>query len=90
VVRWSVYKEGKRTQPTHIIASVRNYPKRHDVEPLAAAYFNRVRGSRTVQAGASLADFVTTVFVPYREARLAKSTMALYRHQWKRLEPHLG
>ena len=44
VVRGSVYKEGKRTQPTHIIASVRNYLKRHDFEPLAAAYFNRVRG----------------------------------------------
>jgi integrase len=89
-MRWSVYRDGKRTQPTRIIASIRNYPKKKDVEPLAAAYFNRVRGSRTVQAGSSLSDFVATVFMPHNEARLSKNTVALYRQHWKRLEAHLG
>jgi integrase len=90
VMRWSVYRNGKRTQPTHIIASIANYKKKTEVEPLAAAYFQRVSRSRTVSAGSSLAEFVTTVFFPHNENRLSRNTTALYRQQWKRLEPHLG
>lgn len=90
IVRWSVYKNGKRTQPTHIVASVRNYPKKKDVEPLAAEYFTKLNRSRTVQAGASLTEFVTKVFFPCNEGRLNPNTVALYRQQWKRLQPHLG
>jgi integrase len=95
VTRWSVYEivdgKRKRTQPTHIIASIRNYKKKSDVKPLADAYFQeRLQKSRTVQAGASLTDFVTNVFFPHNESRLSKNTTALYRQQWKRLEPHLG
>ncbi len=94
-MRWSVYEmvdgKRKRTQPTHIIASIRNYKKESDVKPLADAYFQqRVQKSRTLQAGASLSEFVTNVFFPHNEARLSKNTTALYRQQWKRLEPHLG
>jgi integrase len=90
VMRWSVYKDGKRTQPTHIVASVASYPKKSEVKPLADAQYNRMRRSRTVSAGASLSEFVETVFFPQNETRIAKSTIALYRQQWKRLEPHLG
>ena len=90
VMRWSVYKDGKRTQPTHIVASLRNYPKKADMEPLASAYFTRVQRSRTVQAGSSLSQFVTSVFLPDCETRLNTGTVKLYRQQWKRLEPHLG
>ena len=89
-MRWSVYKGGKRTQPTHIVASVRNYKKKADVEPLATAYFARVQKSHTFQASTSLGDFVKLVFFPHCEANLKKGTLALYRQQWKRLEPHLG
>jgi hypothetical protein len=87
---WSVYRDGKRTQPTHIIASVRSYKKKAEVEPLAAAYFAKMQKSRTVQAGASLSEFVTIVFFPHCESNLRKGTVSLYKQQWKRLEPHLG
>jgi hypothetical protein len=89
-MRWSVYRNGKRTQPTHIIASVKTHPKKSEVEPLAADYFQRVNKSRTVQAGASMAGFVKTVFFPQNKERLKRGTVALYRQQWKRLEPYLG
>jgi integrase len=90
VLRWSVYKDGKRTQPSHIIASVRNYPKKKDVERLAEEYLNRIQRSRTIQAGSSVSKFVENVFFPQNKDRLAKNTVALYRQQWRRLEPHLG
>jgi len=89
-MRWSVYRNGKRTQPTHILASVANYPKKKDVEPLADAYFSRMQRSRTAQAGSSVSKFVGGVFLPQNESRLSKNTVALYRQQWRRLEPHLG
>jgi len=90
-MRWSVYKNGKRTQPTHIVASVKAYKKKADVKPLAdACFIERVQKSRTVQAGASLNEFVTVVFFPHCKARLKSGTLALYKQQWKRLEPHLG
>jgi integrase len=90
VMRWSVYKDGKRTQPTHIIGSIKNYKKKSDVVPLADAYFNRVQRSRTVQAGSSLSQFTESVFFPECKTRLKSGTVKLYRQQWKRLEPHLG
>jgi integrase len=91
VMRWSVYREGKRTQPTHIIASIRNYKRKADVKVLADAYFQqRVQKSRTIQAGASTTDFMTNIFFPHNEARLSPRTLAIYKQHWKRLEPHLG
>jgi hypothetical protein len=93
MMRWSSYKivDGvrKRIQPFYLVASVKNFPKKRDVKPLADAHFNRVRKSRTVAAGATLAEFVKTAFVPHA-ATLAKSTRALYSQHWTRLEPHLG
>src|SRR3989442_14710274 len=64
VMRWSVYKDGKRTQPTHIVASLRNYPKKADMEPLASAYFTRVQRSRTVQAVSCLPQIVASAIPP--------------------------
>jgi len=90
-MRWSVYKNGKRTQPTHIIASVKAYKKKADVKPLADAYFmERVQKARTVQAGASTSEFVKVVFFPHCKAQLSRSTLALYKQHWSRLEPYLG
>jgi integrase len=90
VLRRSVYVKGKRTQPTFIIASVRNYPKKADVTPLAEAHMTRVQRSRTVQAGESVSKFIENVFFPDCKARLGKNTLALYQQNWRRLEPHIG
>lgn len=90
VMRWSVYKDGKRTQPTHIIASTRNYKKESDVKPLADAYWSRMNRSRTIQAGDPVSKFVKDVFMPLNDARLSEDTTRTYRQSWKRLEPHLG
>jgi hypothetical protein len=91
-VRWSVYKvvdgRRRRTQPTHIVGP--DSLKKSDAESLAAAYFARAQRSRTVQAGSSLSQFVTNVFLPDCETRLSIGTTKIYRQQWKRLEPHLG
>ena len=90
VLRRSVYKDGKRTQPTFILASVRNYPKKSEVIPLAEAHMARVGRSKTVQAGAPVSDFVKNVFNKQNEANLSKHTIALYKQNWRRLEPHIG
>jgi hypothetical protein len=79
VLRRSVYKDGKRTQPTFILASVRNYPKKSEVIPLAEAHMARVGRSKTVQAGAPVSDFVKNVFNKQNEANLSKHTIALYK-----------
>jgi hypothetical protein len=66
VMRWSSYKivdgKRKRTQPTHILAPASI--KKEDAKGLAAEYFAKVHRSRTVQAGASLSNFVKLVFFP--------------------------
>lgn len=92
VIRWSVYdkKTGKRSQPCHILCSVRDYPKKLEVIPLADKYMERVRKTRTVSAGSNLSKFVKDVYFPTCEQRLSTRTTALYRQGWNRLEPHLG
>jgi hypothetical protein len=90
ILRRSVYKDGKRTQPVHILASIRNYPKKADVVPLAEEHMQRVRRSKTHQAGASVRNFVENVFDKYNQGRLKKSTISLYAQNWRRLEPHIG
>jgi hypothetical protein len=93
MMRWSDYKKvdgvRKRSQPHYMVASVKNFPKKKDVVPLADAQFARVKRSRTVAAGATLSEFVKTAFVPNAET-LASGTRKLYKQHWKRLEPHLG
>jgi integrase len=90
IVRWSVYRDGKRSQPTHILASTKDYPKKTEVQPLAEEYMQRVRKTRTVAAGSSVSKFVENVFFPSCDQRLRKNTKALYKQAWNRLEPHLG
>ena len=92
IVRWSVYDKdtGKRSQPSHILCSVRDYPKKSEVQPLAEEYMARVRKTRTVSAGSSTSKFVKDVFFPLREPSLSKNTVSLYQQGWNRLSPHLG
>lgn len=90
IVRWSEYKDGKGTQPTHILASVKVYPKKSEVEPLAQEYMQGIRKTRTVRAGASVKQFVDGVFFPSNKDRLSINTVKLYRQAWGRLEAHLG
>jgi hypothetical protein len=87
-MRWSVYKDGKRSQPVHIIGP--DSMKKHEAEALAAVYFAKVRRSPTIQAGASVDTFVTDVFFPHCDANLADDTIKLYKQQWKRLKPFIG
>jgi integrase len=93
-MRWSHYTvvEGirKRTQPSFIVASLRNYPKKADVKTLADAHFEKVKRSRTVRAGGSVGEFVKEVFVPHAEQNLKFGTKRLYRDGWRYLEPHIG
>ena len=92
IVRWSAYDKdtGKRSQPSHILCSVRDYPKKTEVLPLADKYMERVRKTRTVSAGSSISKFVDDVFFPSCEQRLGKGTVLLYREAWNRLLPNLG
>ena len=90
VVRWSVYRDGKRSQPFHILASVADYPKKKEVEKLAQAYMKGVWKTRTVAAGSPVSKFVDDVFFPSCKQRLSKNTVALYKQAWGRLEPHIG
>jgi len=89
-VRWSEYREGKRTQPSHKLCSVKHYPKKSEVKPLAEAYMMTVRKTMTVEAGASVKDFVKGVFVPKSRERLSRNTVLLYEQAWRRVESHIG
>ena len=90
-VRWSEYRDGKRKQPAHKLCTVKQYPKESEVKPLAESYMATVRKTQTVEAGARVREFVDKVYFPKIESiPLAKSTIALYRQSWNRLEPHVG
>jgi hypothetical protein len=89
-VRWSEWHDGKRTQPSKRLCSVRDYPKKGEVNDLAREQMRRVDKAPTLQAGASVNEFVTSKFFPDVEKRLAKTTVRLYRQMWKLLEPDLG
>lgn len=65
--RWSEYREGKRVQPSHRLASVRDYPKKAEVKALAAEYMGGVRKTQTVEAESTVEEFVASVFFPRRE-----------------------
>lgn len=91
VLRRSVYtKDGVRTQPQHILGSIRNFPKESDITPLAEEYMARVRRSKTVRAAGTVSAFVEDVFVPFNAGRLKKDSIKLYALNWRRLEPHIG
>src|SRR5690242_1956435 len=89
-VRWSEYRDGKRIQPSHKLCSVKHYPKESEVKPLAETYMATVRKTMTVQAGASVKEFVDNVFLPDVRKRLSGNTVHLYENAWRRLEPSLG
>ena len=89
-VRWSEYRDGKRTQPSHKLCSVKHYPKESEIKPLAEAYMMTVRKTMTVEAGASVKEFVNGVFLPKSRERLSRNTVLLYEQAWRRLEAHLG
>jgi integrase len=89
-VRWSEYRDGKRTQPSHKLCSVKQYPKESEVKPLAETYMATVRKTMTVQAGASVKEFVDNVFLPDVRKRLSGNTVHLYENAWRRLQPSLG
>jgi len=88
--RWSEWHDGKRTQPSHRLGNVRDFPQKKEAKALAAEYISAVRRAQTPEAGASVREFVTGVFFPALEKRVAKNTRAFYRRTWKQLEPHLG
>lgn len=90
IMRWSVYRDGKRSQPMHILGSTVNYPKKVEVRPIAEAHWTRLRKSRTDFAGLPMSRYVTDVFFPGCAQRLGKGTQALYKQQWGRLEPYIG
>jgi hypothetical protein len=89
-VRWSEYRDGKRSQPSHKLCSVKHYPKQSEIKPLAENYMMSVRKTMTVEAGASVKEFVNGVFLPKSRERLSRNTVLLYEQAWRRLEPHLG
>jgi integrase len=89
-VRWSEYRDGKRTQPSHKLCSVKRCPKKSEIKPLADAYMTTVRKTMTVEAGARVKEFVDGVFLPKSRERLFRNTVLLYEQAWRRLEPHLG
>lgn len=87
-VRWSEYRDGKRIQPSHKLCSIKNYPKESEVKPLAADYMLTVRKTMTIEAGASVQEFVDGVFLS--RPGVAVNTVLVYKQAWRRLEPHLG
>jgi integrase len=87
-MRWSKYVNGKRTQPVHTLGP--DTMKKADANTMAAEYMARVSGSNTVEADATVEEFVTGIFFPDCETNLAEGTLKIYRQQWKRLKPHLG
>ena len=89
-VRWSEYRDGKRTQPSHKLCGVKHYPKESEIKPLAEAYMMTVRKTMTVEAGASVKEFVNGAFLPKSRERLSRNTVLLYEQAWRRLELHLG
>ena len=89
-VRWAEHRDGKRTQPSHKLASLEQYRKESEVKPLAENYMATVRRTPTIEAGASVKEFVDATYFPKIKSTLAKGTIGLYRQAWKRLEPHLG
>jgi hypothetical protein len=72
------------------LCSVKHYPKESEIKPLAEAYMMTVRKTMTVEAGASVKEFVNGVFLPKSRGRLSRNTVLLYEQAWRRLEPHLG
>ena len=78
-VRWSEYRVGKRTQPSHKLCSLKHYPKKSEVKPLAEAYMMTVRKTMTIEAGASVKEFVNGVFLPKSRQRLCRNTVLLLR-----------
>lgn len=86
-VRWSEYRDGKRIQPSHKLCSVNHYPKESEVKSIAADYMATVRKTMTIEAGASVKEFVDGVFLT---ASRAQNTLLLYKQAWRRLEPYLG
>jgi hypothetical protein len=72
------------------LCSVKRYPKKSEIKPLADAYMTTVRKTMTVEAGASVKGFVNGVFLPKSRERLSRNTVLLYEQAWRRLELHLG
>jgi hypothetical protein len=72
------------------LCSVKHYPKKSEVKPLAEAYMMTLRKTMTVEAGASVKDLVKGVFVPKSRERLSRNTVLLYEQAWRRVESHIG
>jgi hypothetical protein len=60
--RWSEWRDGKRTQPSHRQGDVRDFPQKKEAKALAAEYISAVRRAPTPEAGTSVREFVTGVF----------------------------
>jgi len=77
-------------QHAHRLASVRDYPKKTEVQPLADEHMVIVNKTQTVEAAGTVAEFFDSVFLPACELRLSEHAIRNYRMCWNRLKPQIG
>src|ERR1035437_10319880 len=70
----------KWKNPSHRLASMRDFPKKSEVMPLFKEFMDRVnRTSRSSNAGITIVDFFENVYTPAVTGRLEASTVKGYK-----------
>jgi integrase len=88
-VRWweKVQQEDgsfKWKNPSHRLASKRDFPKKSEVMPLFNEFMDRVnRTAKSPNAGITVVDFFENVYIPAITGRLEASTVKGYRDSWR-------
>jgi len=74
----------KWKNPSHRLASKRDFPKKSEVMPLFREFMDRVnRTSRSSNAGITIVDFFENVYIPTITGKLARSTVKGYKDSWR-------
>ena len=74
----------KWKNPSHRLASKRDFPKKSEVMPLFKEFMDRVnRTSRSSNAGITIVDFFENVYTPAVTGRLEASTVKGYKDSWR-------
>lgn len=74
----------KWKNPSHRLASKRDFPKKSEVMPLFKEFMDRVnRTAKSPNAGITIVDFFENVYIPAMTGRLENSTAKGYKDAWR-------